>query len=129
MGKSAPKIPLAVWLTHPVVPCWTLDARQIRRLKAELPQARVVVCRDDVRRVKPHPEHIRLALDRLDALPDNTLMVGDHPIDITTGRNARTLTCGVLTCRCPKENFVAAGADLVLDNAAEILSILKIADG
>ncbi len=47
MGKSAPKIPLAVWLTHPVVPCWTLDARQIRRLKAELPQARVVVCRDE----------------------------------------------------------------------------------
>lgn len=89
----------------------------------------VVVCRDDVRRVKPHPEHIRLALDRLGALPDNTLMVGDHPIDITTGRNARTLTCGVLTGRCPKENFVAAGADLVLGNAAEILSILKIADG
>jgi phosphoglycerate dehydrogenase-like enzyme len=38
-------IPLAVWLTDPVVPCWTLNARQLRRLKAELPRARVVACR------------------------------------------------------------------------------------
>ncbi len=45
MSKPATKIPLAVWLTDPVVPCWTLNARQIRRLKAELPRARVVACR------------------------------------------------------------------------------------
>ena len=45
MSKPATRIPLAVWLTDPVVPCWTLNARQIRRLKAELPRARVVTCR------------------------------------------------------------------------------------
>ena len=45
MSKPAKSIPLAVWLTDPVVSCWTLNARQLRRLKAELPQARVVACR------------------------------------------------------------------------------------
>ena len=45
MSKPATKIPLAVWLTDPVVSCWTLDARQLRRLKAELPRARIVACR------------------------------------------------------------------------------------
>lgn len=84
----------------------------------------VVICRDDVHNVKPHPEHISLALDRLGSSPENTLMIGDHPIDITTGRNARTLTCGVLTGRCQKDDFIAAGADIVLANAAEIMKLV-----
>ncbi len=85
----------------------------------------VLICRDDVSKVKPHPEHIGLAMDKLGSLPQNTLMIGDHPIDIVTGRNAGTLTCGVLTGRCEKNDFMAAGADLVLNSAAEILSIVK----
>ena len=89
----------------------------------------VLICRDDVGKVKPHPEHIGLAMSRLDSSPHHTLMIGDHPIDIVTGRNARTLTCGVLTGRCGKNDFIDAGADLVLNNAADILSILETGDG
>lgn len=89
----------------------------------------VLICRDDVRKVKPHPEHIGLALKRLGSSPQSALMIGDHPLDIKTGRNARTLTCGVLTGRCGKDDFIAAGADLVLNSAADILSILKRVDG
>jgi phosphoglycolate phosphatase len=85
----------------------------------------VVICRDDVSKVKPHPEHISLALTRLGSLPASTLMIGDHPIDVKTGRNAGTLTCGVLTGRCQKNDFLEAGADLVLSSAAEILNIIK----
>lgn len=81
----------------------------------------VVVCRDDVNRVKPHPEHIRLALKKLGSSAKGTLMIGDHPIDIKTGHNAGTLTCGVLTGRCTREEFIAAGADIVLANASDIL--------
>lgn len=84
----------------------------------------VVICRDDVNKVKPHPEHISLALARLGSAPEKAMMIGDHPIDITTGRNARTLTCGVLTGRCQKDDFIAAGADMVLANASEILNIV-----
>ncbi len=84
----------------------------------------VVICRDDVNKVKPHPEHISLALARLGSAPEKALMIGDHPIDITTGRNARTLTCGVLTGRSQKDDFIAAGADMVLANAAEILKLV-----
>jgi phosphoglycolate phosphatase len=81
----------------------------------------VVICRDDVNKVKPHPEHIILALTKLGSSAENTLMIGDHPIDIKTGRNAGTLTCGVLTGRCTREEFMAAGADIVLANASDIL--------
>jgi phosphoglycolate phosphatase len=52
-------------------------------------------------------------------------MIDDHPIDIKTGRNAGTLTCGVLTGRCQRNDFIEAGADIVLSNAADILNITR----
>jgi len=85
----------------------------------------VVVCRDDVVNVKPHPEHLNSALNRLGSSPQNTLMTGDHPLDIKAGRNSGTWTCGVLTGRCQRHDFIEAGADLILPRAADILDIIK----
>lgn len=85
----------------------------------------VLICRDDVNNVKPHPEHISLALSKLGCLAEHTLMIGDHPIDIETGRNAGTKTCGVLTGRCSKNVFLEAGADIILARAANILDIIQ----
>ena len=84
----------------------------------------VVVCRDAVNKVKPHPEHLNMALKKLGSLAENTLMIGDHPLDIKTGHRAGTKTCGVLTGRCPKNDFIEAGADIVLSNAVDILNII-----
>jgi phosphoglycolate phosphatase len=85
----------------------------------------VVICRDDVNNVKPHPEHLKTALDRLGSAAEKSLMIGDHPIDIKTGRNAGTKTCGVLTARTHRNDFIEAGADLVLPHAADILNIIE----
>ena len=85
----------------------------------------VVICRDDVNNVKPHPEHITMALSRLGASAPDTLMIGDHPIDIMTGRNAGTKTCGVLTGRCQDTDFIEAGADLILPRATDLLRFVK----
>ncbi|MFA5323528.1 MAG: HAD family hydrolase [Smithella sp.] len=83
----------------------------------------VVVCRDNVKNVKPHPEHINSALNKLGGSAKHTLIIGDHPLDIKTGRNAGTWTCGVLTGRCQKNDFIDAGADIILAQAADILNI------
>jgi len=84
----------------------------------------VLICRDDVNNVKPHPEHIHLALLRLGSRPENALMIGDHPLDILAGHNAGTAACGVLTGRCTRADFAEAGADMILNNASEILDML-----
>lgn len=84
----------------------------------------VIVCRDDVSKVKPHPEHINMALCKLGSQAHHSLMIGDHPIDIMTGHNAGTMTCGVLTGRCQKNDFIEAGADLILSHAGEILMMM-----
>lgn len=84
----------------------------------------IVICRDDVRHVKPHPEQIILALKKLDSSPKNTLVIGDHPLDIKTGFNVGTKTCGVLTGRAQREDLISAGADLVLSKASDILKMI-----
>ena len=85
----------------------------------------VVVCRDAVNKVKPHPEHLNMALNKLGGSAKHTLMIGDHPLDIKTGRRAGTKTCGVLTGHFQKNDFIEAGADLILPHAADILNIIK----
>jgi len=85
----------------------------------------VVVCRDIVNNVKPHPEHLNKALQMLNSLAGNTLMIGDHPLDIETGRNAGTCTAGVLTGHFRKSDFLNAGADLVLSQASDLLNLIN----
>ena len=84
----------------------------------------VVICRDDVKKVKPHADHFNMALNRLGGSADKTLMIGDHPLDIKTGCNAGSFTCGVLTGRCQKNDFIEAGADIILNQACDILNII-----
>lgn len=85
----------------------------------------VVVCRDMVKNVKPHPEHLNKALQMLNSLAENTLMIGDHPLDIETGHKAGTRTAGVLTGRFQKSDFLSAGADLVLSQASDLLNMIN----
>jgi phosphoglycolate phosphatase len=84
----------------------------------------VVVCRDMVKNVKPHPEHLNKALQMLKSSANTTLMIGDHPLDIQTGRNLGTYTAGVLTGNFQKSDFINAGADLVLPQAVNILNLI-----
>ena len=84
----------------------------------------VVVCRDHVKHVKPHPEQLNLALSRLGSSSGTSMMIGDHPLDICAGQNAGALTAGVLTGHFHEDDFVLAGADLVLAQASDILKLL-----
>ena len=85
----------------------------------------VVVCRDMVKNVKPNPEHLNKALQMLNTSANTTLMIGDHPLDIQTGRNAGTYTAGVLTGHFRKSDFLNAGADLLLYKASDLLNMIN----
>jgi len=85
----------------------------------------VVLCRDHVKNVKPHPEHLNKALQLLGSPARNSLMIGDHPLDIKTGKAAGTFTAGVLTGHFHEEDFRQAGADIILPRAADILDIIR----
>lgn len=86
--------------------------------------AQAVITREQAPQVKPHPGHLKTALDRLDAAAGQAAMVGDHPMDIKTGKDAGVFTIGVLTGYSRRETLEQAGADLILDAATDIPAIL-----
>lgn len=87
-----------------------------------LDYADCVLTRDDVSRVKPSPEHLGQALAELQCSSDGALMVGDHPIDMATGRNAGVRSAGVASGRVSMEDLAAAGAQHV---ARDSLALCK----
>jgi pyrophosphatase PpaX len=52
----------------------------------------LLVCLDDVEKLKPHPEAVNTALRALDVPREQALMVGDSTKDIEMGRNAGIAT-------------------------------------
>lgn len=79
--------------------------------------ADVILTRDDVRQVKPHPEHIATALARLGSHPAKTVMVGDHPLDMQAGRTSGTMAAGVLTGTSNAASLMQGGAHIVEPDA------------
>jgi phosphoglycolate phosphatase len=81
----------------------------------------VFIPRDNITHVKPHPDHLSAALKEMAvSKPDRCVMIGDHPMDIEGGRRMAMKTIGVLTGRTGRNEFLEAGADLVLDSVTEI---------
>lgn len=89
----------------------------------------VLLAREDTHAVKPDPAHLHLALDSLGIPPDRALMVGDHPMDIITGRRAGTHAAGVTSGRTPASDLAAAGADFVLDDISFLPAKLGLVSG
>jgi len=84
----------------------------------------VVVTREMTRKVKPHPEHLMTALKSLDVPPECSTMVGDHPMDITLGKEVGAFTIGVLTGYSSSNVLIKAGADIIIASAAGIIDVL-----
>ncbi len=83
-----------------------------------------VVTRGDTERVKPHPDHIRAVLRILNEEPAKCAMVGDHPMDIRVGKEVGALAVGVLTGYSGISDLQGAGADLILERAADLTARL-----
>lgn len=83
-----------------------------------------VITREMTANVKPHPDHLLVALQSLEVSPGSSSMVGDHPMDIRLGKQAGTLTVGVLTGYSSSDELMRAGADIIIDKAADIIDIL-----
>jgi phosphoglycolate phosphatase len=56
---------------------------------------------------------------------DETLVVGDMPVDILMGKGAGARTCAVTYGNASREDLAAAGADFIIDDFSELLPISK----
>jgi phosphoglycolate phosphatase len=69
---------------------------------------------------KPDPAGVLRAMELCEAVPSETMMVGDSPVDIEAGKAAGTYTCGVAGGFRSKEQLEAAGCDLLVHNLIEL---------
>ena len=83
-----------------------------------------IVTRDEVREVKPHPNHGSEVLRLLGITPEEAILVGDHPTDVLAGRSVGMKTAGVLSGRTTREGFEEVGATYVLQDIREIPGIV-----
>ena len=81
----------------------------------------IVLTRDHITRVKPDPEHLRQALQWLQAQPEQAAMIGDHPMDVRLGLDVGAMAIGVLTGSSDRQKLEAAGAEMILSKAADIV--------
>lgn len=79
-----------------------------------------ILCREAVTRPKPHPEHAESMLRLLASTPDHALMVGDHPMDVATGKAAGMFTAAVLTGQTDAATLRAACPDVLLPSVVEL---------
>jgi len=82
----------------------------------------VIVTRDDVRRLKPHPEPIFKAAATLEVSTEQCVVVGDTLADIQAARAASAVAVGVLTGFGGKEDLNEA--DLVLHSVGDLVKWL-----
>ena len=71
--------------------------------------------------VKPD---IHAVMKALGADPAETLFVGDSSVDIRTGHNAGTRTCGVTWGYRSRESLAAAGAEFMAGTVAELEAVI-----
>ncbi|MFP5213519.1 MAG: HAD family hydrolase [Acidobacteriota bacterium] len=83
------------------------------------------LARGHVPRVKPDPDHLLQAIGKLSATPGKTLMVGDHPIDIRTGKGAGTLTAGVWSGHATEADLAGSGPDWMARNCEALMTLLR----
>ena len=72
-----------------------------------------VAARDDIDRPKPNPDQVIMLTQKLNAKLEETLMVGDHPIDALCARNSNVRFIGVLTGSSNADAFRKIGCDVI----------------
>lgn len=80
---------------------------------------------DNVSKAKPDPEPVLQTLRDLGYSPEDALVVGDMPVDILMGSRAGAATVGVTYGNSNRPELTEAGADYVLDDFAQLRSVLQ----
>ncbi|WP_449443671.1 pyrophosphatase PpaX [Ureibacillus acetophenoni] len=80
---------------------------------------------EDVKNVKPDPEPVLLALEKLGVGKEDVIMIGDNYHDIEAGKNAGVKTAGVAWSIKGEEFLRKYNPDYMLSHMSDLLSIVK----
>jgi phosphoglycolate phosphatase len=75
--------------------------------------------------LKPAPDEILKLCEKYSVLPRDTMYVGDHGIDMETGKNAHVTTCGVTWGFHSEDELISAGADFIAHQPNNIIEYIN----
>ena len=85
-----------------------------------------LICPDDVGERKPSPKGLELACELTNVSSKNSIYVGDHLIDITSGKSAKMRTVAAAYGYIPKDDTASDwGADFIINHPLEINKIIE----
>lgn len=73
---------------------------------------------------KPAPDAILSVMAECSAAPESTMIVGDSPMDIESGRGAHVKTCAVLYGFGKREDLLRAEPDYAIERIMELVEII-----
>lgn len=79
---------------------------------------------DNVEKSKPDPEPVLKTLRELGIPAEESLVVGDMPVDIIMGLRAGAATCGVTYGNSSRDDLVEAGAGYIIEDISELPGLL-----
>lgn len=82
-----------------------------------------VLSGDDVERAKPDPFPVLKTLHELNFESDETVVVGDMPVDILMGKSAGCKTIGVDYGNASRQELIDAGASAIASSFSDILKL------
>ena len=85
----------------------------------------VAVSRNQVRHVKPDPEHLAAALKVLLVSPVETLVVGDSRVDMLSAKALGAVAVGLPTGVSTVEQLMDGGADYVVTSMADLPVLIE----
>lgn len=86
----------------------------------------LVLGADNVSRAKPFPDPVLMTMEKLSFKPEETVVVGDMPVDIQMGRGAGARTCGVTYGNADRSALQEAGADAVIDHFKDFRNFVSL---
>jgi len=84
-----------------------------------------VIGSQTTRRMKPHPEPLFYAAEKMGLEPAHCLMIGDTTIDVRTGVSAGAQTVAVLCGFGTEGELREAGAGMILRTTSDLLAVLR----
>ena len=82
----------------------------------------VIVTRNSVKRIKPYPDPLLLACQKLKKNPSRCVMIGDFPQDVLAGKAAGTKTVAILgiNAKYTRERLMQQKPDVLLSTIQEL---------
>jgi phosphoglycolate phosphatase len=88
----------------------------------------IILGPDRLTKMKPDPEGIRRIIEFFCSSTDKTVMIGDSDMDITTGKNAGVMTCGVLGGIGDEQKLLGSKPDIIINEVSELFDSVCIAN-